>query len=631
MRARWLCSLAALLAVWPGMLPAHAQGLQMVRLDAEASAGAYFKRNQPFAVTVTATNRGAPIEGRASAEVPPRPYAYEGFRTRVEQRMQLPNGSRKSVLLLFPTFDVIYAGPNQPSELPVRLVDAEGTKVAETAIHPGLLMDDDCLVVALSEVHSGFDFLAAIKRSLPNQRTSTTVVAYPPIPTLAEHWAAYASANLVILSHPTKLALREGQLKALADWVASGGTLVVIPAGDAAEVNALRDLVPARAVESVTVDLAHPDTPALRLLPGEHARVVQKQGAVPLLVEGRHGLGQVFVSAVDLADPSVLTDAAARVWWRDLLTAADVHQKGQLALGQNQMLARSPQMRPPSVGLLTLFLLGYTLIVGPLNYFVLKRRDQLLRLYVTVPIIAAVFTIGGFVASYLTKGSSVILRQIAAAQVMSGTPAAVTRTWFSLFSPRHSTYDLTLRGDSVVRQDLDREGGLLMVGLQDGFQLLGLDVQMWAMRRFVGDSVVPLAGDVTLDVTLRGADVRGTVRNRTGVTLRHCALVHGRCVTQQAFDVPDGETDVATPCAVVGSGPEGIYRGLEHAWPTADEESPGLAESRELLLRGLAEQLYQRRDLGVVLVGWAREPLVETATNARSTREHATIVVVRQP
>lgn len=623
--SRPLASLILLLLVGTARPAASA-----VVIEAVESAGPHFKRSQPYAITVTVENTGPALQGRITAEIPHRDYGY-GTRSKIDQPISLPAGSRKSVMMLFPNFEAVYLGLNHPADLPVQVVDKSGTVVASDLTHPKMIMDDDVLMLALSPSRGGFDSVLGFKPPATNSNTRAAdwYVFYPQVDSLPDLWAGYASTSLLILSQPGRLSLKNAQISAITDWVAAGGTLLIIPSGDPGEMDALKNLLPARVLgireAPPSADLATPDAAMLRL--GGTAEIVRGTASAPFLVRGGHGLGQVYLAAVDISNPRILTDNAARDWWREIVSTTDRHRKQQLNVGHPQMLATSPQLRPPSLGGLTLFLLVYVLLVGPVNYFLLKRRDQLLWMYVTVPILALTFSAVSFAISYYTKGSIVLLRQISVAQIAQGSDEAVARTWFSLFSPRHADYSLSLRGKSVVRGELDSEERSLTTALLDGFVLRDVNVEMWAMRRFFGDTVVPLPATTSFHID---SSNRLHMQNGADISLEKCVVYRGGMISEP-FDLAAGNS--VRPLRFNGnraSTADQLTRMLRAVWSGFDNDEADVEESRELLAQSLSEELLSKAQNTPLLLGWSRAPLVDVNLGGRTDRpRQATLVVVR--
>src|SRR5213078_1731380 len=103
-----------------------------------------------------------------------------------------------------------------------------------------------------------------------------------------------------------------------------------------------------------------------------------------------------------------------------------------------------------SFGWVALFILLYILVVGPLDYFILKKVVKRLELtWVTFPTVVLVVSAAAYFTAYYLKGSELRINKVDVVDVVAeldpetrvarGTQAAGT-TWFTLFSPRIQSY-----------------------------------------------------------------------------------------------------------------------------------------------------------------------------------------------
>ena len=78
----------------------------------------------------------------------------------------------------------------------------------------------------------------------------------------------------------------------------------------------------------------------------------------------------------------------------------------------------------PSQGLVVTLVLSFVVVVGPLNYLLLRRRDKQLLLVLTVPALSALWTALILTTGYVTKGRSTVARRLTLLEVELGARAA---------------------------------------------------------------------------------------------------------------------------------------------------------------------------------------------------------------
>ena len=143
-------------------------------------------------------------------------------------------------------------------------------------------------------------------------------------------------------------------------------------------------------------------------------------------------------------------------------------------------------MDVPGFAFIGLFLLAYIVVLVPVNYTVLKRRDRRELAWVTVPIIIVAFSGLAYAVGYGTKGGQVLLAQAGIVEAWAGQSAAPALAYLGLFSPAKSRYNLSTEDGSVpllpVEQPSDptRQPARVVEGDAFGLQDAPIDMWTWA-------------------------------------------------------------------------------------------------------------------------------------------------------
>src|SRR5262249_15657737 len=147
----------------------------------------------------------------------------------------------------------------------------------------------------------------------------------------------------------------------------------------------------------------------------------------PILIQASLGLGRVVLVGFDL-DLAPFTEwPGQKAFWIKLMTelvpqllAAPVPQNVQFNPRSGLVSDRPPELTNDlqrslepfdalpvfSFAWVALFILIYILIVGPLDYFLLKRFFKRLELtWITFPLIAIVVSVLAYLIAYNSKGS----------------------------------------------------------------------------------------------------------------------------------------------------------------------------------------------------------------------------------
>ena len=365
--------------------------------------------------------------------------------------------------------------------------------------------------------------------------------------------------------------LTSGQLVALRGWLAGGGRLVIAggTAGPAVLAGFPDDILPYR--PTATVDVAPAsltglvgalpagatDVPALGGAPGRgHALAVSGDRVVA--AEAGYGSGAVTVLGFDPSTGWIAASPSTQTLWRRFLpqrsSAVTMGDDGLMVNAVSQLPALA---LPPIEGLVAL-LLGYILLIGPINYLVLRRLDRREWAWITMPILIAVFAAGAYAFGASIRGLDVILNEVA---IVRGAPDATEGTaqvYLGVFSPARGTYQLDIRGGALVSStlagDLSGDASALDVLQGDPAQIRNLAVNFGSLRTVRADSaaVVPR---ITADLALVNGTLRGTIHNLSDQTLEQPALVLGASVVVLSNLAPGAQQTLSLPIRAVNFSP----------------------------------------------------------------------------
>lgn len=219
----------------------------------------------------------------------------------------------------------------------------------------------------------------------------------------------------------------------------------------------------------------------------------------PLVVQAPLGLGKVTVVGFDL-DRSPFIDepnkAARATFWEALVAAAGddlaarTHQApagppaNQWGGGGGQVKSTPLTTREAedgasaalrasvdfydevpviSFGWVALFILGYTLIIGPIEYVLLKKLLGRLELtWITFPIIVLTVSGAAYLTAYAVKGKDLRMNKIDVVDIDLRTdparPRVYGRTWFTIFSPRIDSYTIGVEPKENWATQRDEKG-----------------------------------------------------------------------------------------------------------------------------------------------------------------------------
>ncbi len=627
-----------LLALAPTTPVAADGGLTMTAralLQGHARQGAW------MAVAVDVENAGPTVTGELRVTGGP------DMRTRFGLAVELATGSRK-------TFTLYVQPPGfvgSTSPVVVELISG-GTTVA-TAKAAVALHDPTQLVVGIL-AESPAKIVSQVSL-LPSAQTGSSAVLVPLTPAdLPDRVQGWAGLDRLIWQDTDAASLNSDQLVALGRWVAAGGRLVIV--GGTAGPNSLNalpeDLLPYRPTGVLDVD---PTLlrPILGALPQDAAPVAALVGSAgkgrPLAMSGDrvvaadmpYGSGYVTLLGFNpLSDWMTATKTVGTPLWRRLLpqrsgTLVSLADDSQLVSGAASLPSLS---LPPTSGLLVL-LFGYILLIGPVNYLVLRRLDRREWAWATVPALIVVFTAGSFGIGAVTRGSSVIIHEVAIVRGAPGTDLASVQSWLGIFSPTRASFAISVPGDTLIAGpisgDMFSTGGTSPLDVLEGdpTRVRDLGVGYGSLRTIRAEGST--AGPV-VDASLRLVDstLIGSVTNRSSITLLAPALVLGSSVATMPDLAPGATATISLPLAgvafnqvqlsekVVGQvnwGGGGMDEGTQH----------------KMVRRSVIDQLSMDPMTGIgwslpagsaVLLAWGSESVIPVTIEGQQVRRVADVL-----
>jgi len=289
--------------------------------------------------------------------------------------------------------------------------------------------------------------------------------------------------------------------EALLDWVRRGGKLVVSVGSNASTLSQLKSFQailpaplkvdpPSKAVSALPIyavlpgmsinDDLTPKTPgttfpvaqvnlaavaartprSLIPLPGEERNRVGEDSQ-PVVLQSLFGLGRITFVAFDL-DQSPFLDYPNRAqFWDWLLREAGSTKSALVPSGQSNNFSSSSENEDEwaatirrhvdtfdgvpvvSFGWVALFIILYTLVIGPIEYLVLKFVFKRLELtWITFPIIVATVSTAAYFTAYAIKGNDLKINKVDVVDVDAAGGKIYGRSWFTIFSPRIDNYTI---------------------------------------------------------------------------------------------------------------------------------------------------------------------------------------------
>lgn len=525
-------------------------------IDAKVLMDGHTRVGSWMAIDIQVANQGPAISGEF------RISGGNQSRTRFGTRVDLPTQSNK-------TYRLYAQPPAFGREVEISLVEGD-TTIATTKV-PFQAHDATQLVVGVVAERPG-DIVGDLDL-LPNQNNVAPLIVPLNLDDLPQRVEAWGILDRLIWQDTDSSLLTKEQLAALQGWVAGGGRLVIVggTAGPASLTAFPDTLLPFRPTATTDVDPQSlvamlgeipTDATTLPALSGEllGGRALASSGDRTVAGERPYGSGSVTIVGFDPTASWITGTSLAEGMWRRLLPSRSL---GGPVLGDDSQIlsaaSQLPSLALPPIGGLIGLLGAYILLIGPINYMVLRRLDRREWAWVTMPILILAFAAGAYGFGSLLRGSDLIVNEVAIVRGSPGATEGIAQVYLGVFSPSRGTYQLRVPGGALlsapINGDFNGNGTVNTLDVLQGdpAQVRDLGVGFGSLRTVRAETAVsvPL---VQAQLRLENGHLKGTVTNASSEVLQKPAVVLGGTVAKLA-DLAPGQTanvDVAMQAVQMG-------------------------------------------------------------------------------
>lgn len=660
-----LLLLALLLAAGRGVWasPLHAP----VQMNVTPLMAGHVKYGEWLPLRVTLSNSGADLETEVRVEV-----STNIGNAAYTLPVPLPSGARKEVILYVPpaTFS---------RSLDVRLLHGTEELLRESVkvqTHP----QNEVLIGVVATRADGLSLLSGLELAT---RSKTSVIPLK-LADLPERYEPLRTLDVLVFSDVDTTQLTAAQQAALSAWIEQGGHLVLGGGSGAARVFAgipetLRpvtlgsptDMAALPILEKLTGYEVRVPGPFLATFPAiNHGASVVHDGGNTYGAQMTRGKGWVLYLALDPTASPFDAWAGTAPFWRLLLEAdlrypmyapTDIPLTTFEAEQMGYALQNLPSLDPPSMKTLAMVLGVYILLIGPVNYLVLRRLRKLDWAWLTIPLFTVAFAAGAFYVGYLTRGNDVIINRISILNVVPGSTHHPARTYVGIVSPSATTYEVRVDGAPLLSPILSSAygpwGGIKGMPV-DAPQMSGggattgnafeaaqgdpglvrnLAINQWAMQSFKAETLYQAEQPpVELEVTLAGNRLRGKLRNAMDYELRQPVLISGNSFAALENVPPHSEKtfDVRLQTDSFGNQfPWSLYNTIFN-FSSSDPAVSRDNSLRQSILDSFFGTAWGQPQVpqGLLLLGWSDLPVVNVEIpRLRLTPLQTTLVTLSMP
>ena len=454
--------------------------------------------------------------------------------------------------------------------------------------------------------------------------------------TLPDDVQGYAMANIIAVDEFALADLSQQQQGALFKWVQDGGTLL-LGASDQVEAKAgvfIDDLPLTLSQQTATVSAK-----SLTKLSGGGTftnpisvyKSTENSGSIRIMADDntilaakkKVGSGEIIQTTFSLGDDPLASMSGYAALTAKIVNIQNSMQQGMVN-GNTPMerisydLRQSNELFPSfevSFAYMLLVVLLYILIIGPLLYFVLKKRDKREYAWWMIPAISVVLSIALFMFGVRDRLTQPQVQQSAFYKVNED--QSVNGYYVeSILTNRGG--DFVVKADSTTTATAFRNSNSFEGSMKDLYEVIYVkehadgstltlrDLSYGSVQSFAGKTTAQNIGNMAIDLTLKNEKLTGTVKNNFPFTLKDVTLISGINEVELG-DIETNETiQVDQELQTTTLQKPSMYNNNNYMYPNKKEE---IDPYRIQSMKFMAISLTEKENLPV-LTAWADQAIV---------------------
>lgn len=499
-----------------------------IEVKAEAGFDGVYMVNHHTPVNVTVYNNGEDFKGTVQVKVYSDPLS--GIYSNYQQNIDLTaGGAGEYDFIIYSEIDTTYFN--------VRILDENGNVVSSVNPKVTALSAEQILTAVVTDSRStGLDYLnnLTIGEDIYNRSGyKTNYVSFLDKDTFPENSQALSSFSAVIIDDFNSASFSDEQKDALAAWVENGGLLVIGTGLNAEKTLKGLDGILDYKLNGYDTASCFGGTADTAVLDITGAEVVDIQGGKDITECVSLGEGKIIVHTFDLgADPIASYSTGAQYlseFYRNtMIDKFGVDRNTYYYQDTINSINRLPSIEKDSLMMLMAVLGLYVIVVGPICYIVLKKKDKREKGWIAIPVIALVFSgvIFGISATSYQKDSLISFMTFTDLDLNSSKTQIAT----GIRTPEKGTVTFGINEDIILSNSMDYYYRYDTTGISKcrytitnsdtDTKITYYDQNSWQSNTFVTDYKSNCDSNaIEGDFRVEGSSIKGTVTNNMDVDM----------------------------------------------------------------------------------------------------------------
>ena len=529
----------------------YGDGSETIKIDAQVGFDKSYKPGYVTPIFITMENNSKDIEGEIQIEIP----NDEGYGANTVSLYAIGINHPKNTVKKY-----VMNIPLPSSLLNVKLKVVEGKKVLlEKYVRIDRRIPDNTMFVGLlSDDGDSLNYLNGFTFNNMNNNYGTKIVRlneeiFPSSLDVAENF------NMIIINNFDSLKLNEERYNALKKWVAQGGYLIIGTGPNGVKtLSVFKDdfitgdrggllKVSGRALGAAAGDDFDKslDIMELRIKNGES---VLSQDGNSLIQKLDKGNGRVLLLSFDMGLEPISSWRLNKYFMESifqknppLVFTGPQFQRYMYPRGYDYSIENAlkniPELPLPNyTGIMIIFIV-YIILVAPVSYFVLKKRDKREFMWGVVPVFSLIFAAVVYFFGFGTRITEPILNTIS---ILYADEESIveSKSYGGIFTPNKTSLKIEGIEDIKIKpfmrdyyygnsnmENWDSKRVDAKYTLSPKPSLEFYDIGVWGMKTFTLGRYSEFKGGIKGEVSYADSNYKGYIENNTNLDLNDCYLI----------------------------------------------------------------------------------------------------------
>ncbi|KNF08154.1 protein of unknown function DUF1355 [Gottschalkia purinilytica] len=289
--------------------------------------------------------------------------------------------------------------------------------------------------------------------------------------------------------------------------------------------------------------------------------------------------------------------------------------------GGNSIVGNIPGERAPSPGIILLIIILFILIVGPINYLILKKLDKREKGWVTIPIIALTFAISMYIWGTKIKTYNVLANNVSVIQFNKNSNNANIYTKTGIIT--HKTKDLGIKAkenmylspeqSDIYNDDESIEKRKVEINFNEKNNLIYRKAASWKSEKISLEGNKNINGIDIPNIKISKDNLQGNIINKSHMDLKDTLLIYNNLVYKVGNIDKNSKKDIDVSLKKMKKTPginADIYSFTESIYPYNSKEKNHIFSKdlkREILSDNFLKDYGLNDDNTAILIGWNKD------------------------